>query len=273
MSYKKLIVAFIICVSLNACTHLFFQPIKHHALLLEDYNIEFEDIYFKGKSPFNLHGWWFPSNGLAKANVMFLHGNGENISTHAGLVYWLVQYNYNVFIFDYRGYGKSEGEAQLEGVINDIQSARNYLANREESKLKTFLIGHSLGASLGVSTLANNTTGIDGAIFVSPFSSYPKVAREMLSNFWLTWIFQWPASLTISSKYNPEDSIGLIEKTPKVFIYSEQDSVIPAEHVLKLFSLAKQPKALVKVVGEHNSIFAQEETRRVIVGYLDGWVR
>jgi len=95
----------------------------------------------------------------------------------------------------------------------------------------------------------------------------------MLSNFWLTWIFQWSASLTISSKYNPEDSIGLIEKTPKVFIYSEQDSVIPAEHVLKLFSLAKQPKALVKVAGEHNSIFAQEETRRVIVGYLDGWVR
>ena len=124
------------CLWITACTNAFFQPLKQHLASPEQYDIKYEDIYFKGASGLNLHGWWFPASGSHKATVLFLHGNGENVSTHSGLVYWLTEHQYDVFIFDYRGYGKSEGKAEIEGVMRDIQSAREYVVTRKQTDKK-----------------------------------------------------------------------------------------------------------------------------------------
>jgi len=254
---------------LSACTGLFFQPLKTHFASPEDYGFEYEDVYFKGKSGLNLHGWWFPASPSSKGKVLFLHGNGQNISTHAGLIHWLTFYQYDVFIFDYRGYGKSEGEANIEGVLDDVQSARNYLARRSTGVKKMFIVGHSLGASLAMSNLAQYPDGPDGAIFVSPFSNYREVAREVMSRSWLTWVLQWPVSMGITDDYNPEDIAGLLPPVPRLFIYSDDDQMINAHHTLDLYALSSEPRSIVKVKGGHNQIFAETETQQAIVRYLD----
>jgi len=267
----------LVCVSLHlaACTNMFFQPLKQHVASPEQYNIKYEDIVFEGEDGLKLHGWWFSSSRSATrsaiASIIFLHGNGENISTHAGLVHWITQHNYDVFIFDYRGYGKSEGKAEIKGVMQDIQSARDYVKSNRPDTHKVFIIGHSLGASMGIYNAAIYKDDIDGIILVSPFSSYPLIARETMNKSWLTWAFQWPLSLAIGSEYDPINFVALLPDKPKLFIYSENDQVIGSGHVVKLYNKAKGEKYLQKTNGSHNSIFSKEMTQKTILRYLDQW--
>jgi len=274
---------------LSGCTQFFFQPLKQHLASPEQYEINYEDIYFEGEAG-KLHGWWFPSQQAVaqpgiqpvmsstrsstrlstRATVLFLHGNGENISTHAGLIYWLTEYQYDVFIFDYRGYGKSEGSAQLAGVLNDISSARRYVESRKGTK-KLFVVGHSLGASLAVTNMAMDKASVDGMILVSPFSDFKKITREMMSKSWITWAFQWPISLTINDEYNPLEFVAKLPSVPKLFVYSESDPVISPQHVQRLYAKAEKPKSIERVNGGHNSVFAQTENQQMILNYLNQW--
>jgi len=273
--WKRYGVILIICTHISACTNMFFYPMKEHVASPEQFNIQYEDVVYKGSGSHQLHGWWFPADldkdQLVKANIIFLHGNAENISTHSGLVYWLTQYQYNVFIFDYRGYGKSTGKAELSGMLDDINSSRTYVSSRNSSNNKTYLMGHSLGASLAIVNIAQNPQGIDGVILVSPFSDYQKVAQETMSKSWMTWLFQWVAYLTVDSSYNPLDSAPVMPKVPKLFMYSESDELIASAHVKKLYKEASENKFLEKVKGYHNDVFSYPENQKILLDHLENW--
>lgn len=246
-----------------------------HVSSPEQYGITYEDIYFDGKTELKLHGWWFPARQTVeeevKANILFLHGNGENISTHAGLVYWLTEHQYNVLIFDYRGYGKSQGEINLSGALDDIDSARDYMQTRKQKNKKLFVLGHSLGASMGIYNLAKNPENVDGIVLVSPFSEYPEVAQEMMAKSWLTWVFQPLAEITVSSEYNPVDYVATLPLVPKLFMYSEGDQIIAPHHIKILYNHASENKSMEKIKGNHNSVFAHKENQNILLDYLDKW--
>lgn len=264
-----------LCISVSACTNMFFQPMRVHVSSPEQYGITYEDVYFEGRAEIKLHGWWFPAahktDDEIKATILFLHGNGENISTHAGLVYWLTEHRYNVFIFDYRGYGKSQGEISLSGALDDINSARHYVDGRKAKNERLFVIGHSMGASMGIYNLATHPKKVDGVVLVSPFSKYPEVAREMMSKSWLTWVFQPLAAITVSSEYNPVDYVAALPSVPKLFIYSEGDQIIAPYHIKTLYRHASENKSLVEIKGNHNSVFAFKENQKTLLKYLDKW--
>lgn len=281
LRYIKFILSIIFLISLSSCTNMFFQPLRQHLASPEQYGIEYEDVTFKGSNGLNLHGWWFPAdlqeNETAMANVLFVHGNAENISTHSGLAYWLIQHKYNVFIFDYRGYGKSEGEVNLPGALDDISRARNYLVQRgsvvkkSSEKKKLFIVAHSLGASMSIYSLAKHPDNVDGAIMVSPFSSYPDVAQQMLAKRWFTWPFQWLAFLTVNGEYDPIDYVSALPLIPKLYVYSEEDKVIHPDHIKKLYKHSSGNKFIERLKGKHNSIFAYEENQKKIISYLNSW--
>ncbi len=244
---------------------------KEHIASPEQYGFSYEDIEFTSEDGTRLHGWWFTGEQPARGTVLYLHGNAQNISTHAGLIYWLTEYQYDVFIFDYRGYGKSAGEAELAGAIADIGAAKRYALQRVQQKQPLFVIGHSLGASMGIYALAQDHQGVEGAIFVAPFSEYSRVAREMLSTHWLGWLFQWPVSLSISDQFDPLKVVNRLQGMPSVFVYSEGDQVIHPQHVRALYERAADPKTLERVRGGHNQIFSVDETQRMIVATLNRW--
>lgn len=271
MLQRHLIIILFVCLSLTACTNVFFQPLQHHLATPDQYDIEYEDIYFKGASGLKLHGWWFPSPEESKACVLFLHGNAENVSTHSGLVYWLTQHQYDVFVFDYRGYGNSEGIAEIAGIMEDIQSGREYIESRKPESKKLFILGHSLGASMGIYNLAIHPDKVDGMILVSPFSDYRQVARETMSKSWLTWAFQWPISITIDNSYSPIDYVHLLPKKPKLFMYALNDEIIDPDHVIELYEKAVGEKVLSEVNGYHNTLFSDKENQQIILRYLDQW--
>lgn len=234
--------------------------------------IEFEDIYFKSVDDLNLHGWWFPSREKSNGLLLYLHGNGENISTHSAAVYWLTRHQFDVFIFDYRGYGLSQGVPDMDKSMTDIYQALKYVNSRKQSGKKLFVMGQSLGASMGVYALAQKPAGVAGAIFVSPFSDYREITRDALAGSWLTWALQWPLSLTISNEYRPMDYVNKLPQIPVLYLYSNEDRVIPVRHIKQLYENSNQPKFIEEVVGSHSSILNIETNREVILKYLNKWL-
>lgn len=266
-------ILFHLCVltCLSGCTSQFFQPLKQHIASPDDYKINYQDIHFKSADNLDLHGWWFPADGESKAAIVFLHGNFGNISIHANAAYWLTQYKYDVFIFDYRGYGKSEGIPLLQGALSDVERAIGVAVDKKPKNKKIFVIGQSLGASMGIYAISQTKEKIDGAIFVSPFSDYREISREMLSKYWLTWALQWPLSFTINNDYRPLDYARAISPVPTLFMFSDADEVVPSGQTKALYEKADKPKNIEEVVGLHNEIMGIQKNRDVILKYLDGW--
>lgn len=238
---------------------------------MEQLNIPYEDVFFETENNLTLHGWWLPAQS-PKGSVLFVHGNAGNISAHVPGVYWLPQSHYSVFIFDYRGYGKSEGEPSLPNALQDINHAIDFLL-REKIKTgeKMIVMGHSIGAALTISAIANspNRDSIKGVISASSFSDYHVIAREFLDSWWLTWSFQWPLSFTMNNEYSPLKFIAKIAPLPLLIFHGNADKEIPLHHAKRLFNKAKSPKEWALVEGGHNDIFNSDENRKILISFMN----
>lgn len=257
-------------IMLSACTHLLFQPQRTQFASPDMLGVMYEDVVLETTDRLKLHGWKLLAKGEVRGTVLFFHGNGENISSHFTNIYWLTDYGYEVFLFDYRGYGKSEGVAQLDAVISDMEAMVAYGVKQLVKDEKLIVIGHSLGGSLAIHAVANSEykNRIKTLITVEAFSDYHEVTQDVLSSSWLTWLFQWPLSFVMDNSYRPLDSVDKIAPVPLMLLHSKQDEIIPYQHAQALYTAAGEPKVLKQVRGGHNVIFNQKENRKILLEYL-----
>jgi fermentation-respiration switch protein FrsA (DUF1100 family) len=250
---------------------MLFFPLKDHLIDPGERGVNYQNIYVETSYQQKLHGWLLPEAGDLKGTVVFFHGNGENISTHVGAVYWLPQYGYRVILVDYRGYGKSDGQATLDGAIDDIKNTLQYVVDHFPGAGPLIVMGQSIGASMSIYAVASSAVKqkIDGLVLVAPFSDYHKVAQETLSKSWLTWLFQYPLSWTINNDYRPLEYIKSVNPVPVYFIHGKSDNIISMEHSQKLFKLALEPKKLFLIEGGHNDIAATRKYREVLISVLN----
>ena len=120
-------------VLLSGCTHLLFQPVKQQLFDPETFNIQVEEHFITSGTDIKLHGWRLPSKTDTRGTLVFLHGNAENISSHVGSVYWLPEHGYEVFLFDYRGFGKSTDTTEISGMIRDTENMIVYASRHAGS--------------------------------------------------------------------------------------------------------------------------------------------
>lgn len=255
---------------LPACTNLLFVPTRPHVLTPDKVNIKYSDIELPAPDGLELHGWYLPASVPARGSILFLHGNGENISTHLASVYWLPAEGYDVYLFDYRGYGKSEGEVDLAGSMQDIESMITYVAAHKTTPQKMIVLGHSMGASMGIYAVSQSPhkNDIAGMISVGAFSDYRTITRDALSRSWLTWLFQWPLSLTIDNKFSPKKYIADISPLPVVVMHSDTDEIIDPYHAGILFDAAAEPKYFQLLHSDHNHVFNYAENRQALLQQL-----
>lgn len=263
--------AFVAAVLLSAsCTHLLFQPIRPHLYFPDDFGVDYDDIVALTDDGVHLHGWVMRAAGERTGSLIFFHGNGENLSTHFLNVHWLTELGYEVTLFDYRGYGASEGEPQLDAIVADYDVMLGAVLSALPHNEKLIVMGHSFGASLSIYGIAHSRykQRIAALITVAAFADYHDITQELLSRSWLTWALQWPLSFTIDNSYRPLDSVEQISPVPLLIMHSADDEIIDLHHAQDLYASANPPRQLVVLEGDHNQAFNFESGRKLLLDYF-----
>ena len=265
---------------LSACSNFLFFPVKPFPVTPDAADILYEDIYLDTVDGLKLHGWKLYAEedkldeGRAEqktaGTILFFHGNGDNVSTQLPNTFWLAKEGYDLYVFDYRGYGQSEGEAELDTTINDMELMIAYVAKQLDADEKLIVLGHSLGGSMSIYSVANSAyrDRIKALITVEAFSDYHDVTQDVLSNSWLFWLFQWPLSFTIDNSYRPLDYIASVSPVSVLILHSESDEMIDMYHAERLFEAAKEPKSFRLIDSNHNNVFAKSANRKLLLDYL-----
>ena len=265
---------------LSSCSNLLFVPFKPLPVTPDAADLRYEDIYLKTADDLKLHGWKLHAerserNELVNGNkiagtILFFHGNGDNVSTQLPNTFWLAKEGYDLYVFDYREYGLSEGEAELDTTISDMELMLAYVASQLPQDEKMIVMGHSLGGAMAIYTVAHSAyrEKIEALITIEAFSDYHDVTQDILSSSWLFWAFQWPLSYTVDNTYRPLDSIALISPIPVMIIHSEKDEMIPMYHADRLFAAANEPKSFALIDSNHSNVLTSKKNRQVLFDYL-----
>lgn len=205
-----------------------------------------------------LHGWFIPKEG-AQYTFLLCHGNAGNISYRLDKIKLLHSVGVNVFVFDYRGYGKSEGVPTEKGVYEDALAAYTYLTD-ELGISKEHIIIH--GASLGGAVAVDLASRIRAKALVveSSFSCGRDMAGAM---------YRFIPSFFFPDVFNSLLKIKKIDM-PVLFFHSRQDEVVPFTFGRKLFEAALPPKEFIEIAGGHDFGFldSQEKYRESLQSFM-----
>ena len=255
---------------LAGCTGTFFQPDRRLAATPADLGLAYEPVSLRAADGTDLFAWFLPARGKARASVLFLHGNAENISTHFANVAWMPAEGFNVLALDYRGYGGSAGTPSLAGVQLDIDAAMRALLARPDAG-RIVLLGQSLGGALAIHYVTHSAYRgrVCALVADSAFSDYRRIVSEKLAGFALTWPLQWLPAITVDNDYSPERAVRAVSPIPLLFIHGEADAIVPVQHSRRLFARAAEPKALWLVPGAgHIQALRDADVRRRLTDYL-----
>ena len=206
--------------------------------------LSFEDITFETSDGLKLSGWFVPSAG-DRGVILFCHGNAGNISHRLESIQIYHQLGLDIFIFDYRGYGQSEGKPSESGTYEDVDAAWQYLVSgRQIDPNRIVIFGRSLGGAVAAWQARNHTPGV--LILESTFTSVPDIAAKLYPFL--------PVKLLSRFKY---DTVGYLDgiKCPVLIIHSRNDEIMPFKHGQRLFDVAREPKEFLEISGGHNEGF------------------
>ena len=265
---------FVASFVLAACTAVFFQPHRVQVLTPDKLGLRYEEMRFKTRDGLELYGWFIPAKGPALGTVVQLHGNAENISTHFTSLAWMPARGFNLFAFDYRGYGASEGSPTLEGVQLDMDAAMQAVLSRSDiDKDRIVMYGQSLGGALAAYWVAHtqHRDRVRALILESAFSDYVDIAREKFTDHWFTWPFQWIPDLSVDDRFSPLPGMASISPIPLLVLHGDQDRTVPMHHGRRLYQAAREPKELWIVPGAgHIQTTGDPAVRERLVAWLRG---
>lgn len=217
-----------------------FFPSRKMDVNPSDINLPWEDIYFKTRDHLTLNGWLF-KNPHAQSTIIFAHGNAGNMSDRIFKIKFFYGLGLNVFIFDYRGYGKSEGRPSEAGIYLDAQAAYDYIQSQGHVNMERIIL---YGASIGGTVVIDLATHRNVALLV--VESSITNARDMARIF-----YPFVPTFFLSLKFDSINKVRTL-KVPKLFIHSPDDEVVPFWVGQKLFEAACSPKEFLKIHGGHN---------------------
>ncbi len=257
---------------LSGCTQWFFYPTQEWVQTPKQHGYDFESMMLPMHDGVALNLWYMPARTASvKGSILYFHGNAENISTHVNAVYWLTDQGFDLYLLDYRGYGQSQGHVDLAMTLQDIDTVSQWFIKRTNPDLHRVVLGQSLGAAMSGYVMATQpqlSSAMSLVILESGFASYPQVARNALSQFWLTWPMQYPLSWFVSGQFNLDDVIAQLSPTPLLILHGYEDPVVPYKHAQQLIEQAKPPKRLMSYKGGHIAAFTNPDNHRIVVDYI-----
>ncbi len=228
----------------------------------EAFGIHPEEVWLTASDGVKLNAYFLAAPNSSKV-LLWLHGNAENIGMGLEHLKELGRLGVNVMELDYRGYGKSEGSPNEDGVYRDADGAYAYLVDtRKFAGKEIFIYGHSLGGAVAVDLASRRQCG--GLIVESSFTSIPDMARHIyLAPF---------ARYLPASRFDSVTKIARVN-APILVIHGTRDPVIPFDMGRRLFEAAREPKSFMPVEGaEHDdpSVVGGEAYFKKISAFIDG---
>jgi hypothetical protein len=211
-----------------------------------------EECVFRTGDGLTLHGWWHAGYGrpagrepsargdaVERPVVLWCHGNAGNITHREDNLLLLAHHGLAVFIFDYRGYGRSEGRPSEQGLYLDAQAAYAYLTGeRGVQPRRIIAFGRSLGAAVALDLALRQP--VAGLIMESAFEGIPAMAKRQFPFLPVRWIAR--------CRFDNLGRVGGLE-VPLLMFHGERDTLVPVAQGRRVFASAPEPKRFVLIPG------------------------
>jgi len=226
---------------------LLYFPAKYPAGFWEPelMGLRVEDYYFYSEDRTRLHAWYAPAR-QGRVTLLYCHGNAGNLSYAVDHIKGLVRLGVNVLIFDYRGYGRSQGKPDEAGLYKDANAAYQFLMHTGRGDPRQLIIyGQSLGGVVAAHLAARQKCA--GLIVESSFTSAQDMARELYP--WL------PVRWLIKSRLDAAAAVGKV-RAPVLVLHGTRDRTVPFRLGRRLFERAEEPKFFHGVENaDHNDVY------------------
>lgn len=229
--------------------HLFlYFPDSEIVMTPATMRLEFEDVHFRAADRTRLHGWYLEGEP-GRPLVVFCHGNAGNISHRVDNLRLFRKLGLSVFIFDYRGYGQSEGKATENGTYSDMRGALDWLKEKGWSEQQMIYFGRSMGAAIALQLAVERPPS--GLILEAPFTSIEAIGKELYPLLWTL------AGWALDVRYDNLAKIDQI-RSPLLIFHGERDEIISTKMGLQLFERALQPKKFYGIPrAGHNNTYEE----------------
>ncbi len=245
----SLLLLLTLCWSLPACAameqHFIYFPETRLYATPAAAGLEFENIWFASGDE-RIHGWLVPGDP-EKPLVLFCHGNAGNISHRIENIDLFNRLGLSVFIFDYRGYGKSSGKSSEEGTYQDALGALGFLESRGYKPEAMIYFGRSVGAAVALQLALEVPPG--ALVLESPFTSIRAMGWHHNPLLWIM------AGWALGPRYDNLDKIERV-KVPLLIFQGSADTIVPPKMSKELFERANEPKTFHLIRGaNHNDTY------------------
>ncbi|HIJ79027.1 MAG TPA: alpha/beta hydrolase [Deltaproteobacteria bacterium] len=223
--------------------------------------LAFQEVALVSQDQVKLAAWFVPAP-KGRGVILFCHGNGGNISHRLDSLQIFHDLGFHVLIFDYRGYGQSEGAPSEEGTYLDAEAAWQYLVGEKGfAPREIVLFGRSLGGAVAAQLAARHEPG--GLILESVFTSVPDMAAQLYPLL--------PARLLSRYGYDARQALAGVH-CPLLVVHSPGDDIIPFSHGRQLYQAGNPPKSFLEISGDHNSGFitSGKRYRQGLADFLAG---
>lgn len=239
----------LIAVTLMGCRpedSFIFHPSAEIVQTPRQAGLQFQDHFFTSADGVRLHGWFIPHRD-ARATLVWFHGNAGNISHRVENIKLLHdRVKINIFIFDYRGYGRSAGSISEEGAYRDGAAALDFVRQQLAVEAKSLIIfGRSLGAAVAAEMALR--FACRGLILETPFTSIRDMAKTVFPVL--------PIGPFLQTRFDVLEKIAQV-KVPLLVLHGDRDDLVPYEHGQRVFAAARAPKEFYTINGAtHNDTY------------------
>lgn len=241
----------------------------------ERFGLAYETVRFPGKDGAILNGWFIPAaNGLstkeAKGTVVHMHANSGNISSHWHFAGWLPDQGYNVFAFDYTGFGKSFGTAEPKGIYESAVAALAYIRTRTDIDTnKIFIYGQSMGGSVAIAAAVAKPEGVRAVVTESAFYSYSSMVDDRRPGEGYGY--------EQDDIYSGGPVVGKLSPIPLLILHGNYDKITSYTESERLYAEAKEPKRIEIIkYGRHMDAMTErygDHFQKMVTGFFEDAVK
>jgi len=224
---------------------LIFFPTREISATPADVGLSFDDLRIAVSGDERINAWYLRSRDSAVASpatVLYCHGNGGNLSHRVITAEFLTRLGVDVLLFDYRGYGLSDGRPSESNMYADAEAAYRWLVQEKGvAPDRLFLFGRSIGGAVVVDLAGKVPCA--GVVVESAMTSAADVGARMYPFM--------PIRLLIRYRFDALARIGSL-RCPVLVTHSPEDEIIPFDMGRALYERAPEPKLFIPLSGRHN---------------------